>query len=54
MTSVVQEAAVPSFKYRFIRGLRPAAKRYEERDTACPGLLIRVGARGEMIWEVVV
>ncbi len=43
-----------AFTDRFIRGLKPAAKLYEERDAGCPGLLIRVGQRGRKVWEVVV
>ena len=42
------------FTDKFIRGLKPAAKLYEERDLGCPGLLIRVGQRGRKVWEVVV
>lgn len=43
-----------AFTDRFIKGLKPAAKFYEERDMGCPGLLIRVGQRGLKVWEVVV
>ncbi len=43
-----------AFTDRFIKGLKPAAKFYEERDAGCPGLLIRVGQRGLKVWEVVV
>ena len=42
------------FTDRFIRGLKPADRYYEERDTACPGLLIRIGKRGQKTWEVIV
>ncbi len=42
------------FTDRFIRGLKPAAKLYEERDLGCPGLVLRVGQRGLKVWEVVV
>ncbi len=42
------------FTDRFIRGLKPAAKLYEERDRGCPGLVMRVGQRGLKVWEVVV
>jgi hypothetical protein len=43
-----------AFTDRFIKGLKPAAKIYEERDLGCPGLIIRVGQRGAKVWEVVV
>ena len=43
-----------TFTDKFIRGLKPAAKIYEERDRGCPGLIIRVGQRGLKVWEVVV
>ena len=42
------------FSDRFIRGLKPADKLYEERDAGCPGLVLRVGQRGLKVWEVVV
>ncbi len=42
-----------TFTDRFIRGLKPAAERYEERDGGCPGLSLRVGVRGEKIWTVI-
>ncbi len=42
------------FSDRFIRGLKPADKLYEERDAGCPGLVMRVGQRGLKVWEVVV
>jgi len=42
------------FNDKFLKGLKPAAKFYEERDAGCPGLLIRVGQRGQKVWEVVV
>jgi hypothetical protein len=42
------------FNDRFIKGLKPAAKFYEERDAGCPGLILRVGKRGLKVWEVVV
>lgn len=41
------------FTDKFIRGLKPATERYEERDGGCPGLSIRVGVRGEKQWSVV-
>jgi len=41
------------FTDRFIRGLKSAAERYEERDAGCPGLSLRVGVRGEKIWTVI-
>lgn len=43
-----------AFTDRFLRNLKPAAERYEERDSACPGLAIRVGVRGDKQWSVVV
>ncbi len=43
-----------TFTDRFIRGLKPAAKFYEERDMGCRGLVLRVGQRGLKVWEVVV
>ena len=43
-----------TFTDKFIRGLKPAATIYEERDAGCPGLVIRVGKRGKKVWEVVV
>ena len=43
-----------TFTDKFIRGLKPAAKLYEERDLGCPGLVMRVGQRGLKVWEVVV
>ncbi len=42
------------FTDRFIKGLKPAAKLFEERDLGCPGLILRVGQRGLKVWEVVV
>lgn len=45
---------MPAFTDKFIRGLKPAPAHYEERDVACPGLLVRVGKRGDKVWEVVV
>ncbi len=41
------------FTDKFIRGLRPAEVRYEERDTGCPGLALRVGVRGDKNWSVI-
>ena len=41
------------FTDRFIRGLKPAAERYEERDAGCPGLSLRIGVKGEKIWTVI-
>lgn len=43
-----------TFTTNFLKGLKPGSKRFEERDLGCPGLLIRVGVKGEKIWEVVV
>jgi hypothetical protein len=43
-----------TFTDKFIKGLKPAAKIYEERDAGCPRLVIRVGQRGLKVWEVVV
>jgi integrase len=40
------------FTDRFLKGLKPRASIYEERDLGCPGLLIRVGQRAK-VWEVV-
>ena len=37
-----------------IRDLRPKAIRYEVRDEGLPGLLLRVGKKGDKVWEVVV
>jgi integrase len=45
---------VAAFTDKFISGLKPAAKLYEERDAGCPGLLIRVGQRGQKVWEVII
>lgn len=42
------------FTDKFVRGLKPADERYEERDAGCPGLSIRVGVRGEKLWSIVV
>lgn len=42
-----------AFTDKFLRGLKPGTTIYEERDTGCPGLLIRVGKRAK-VWEVVV
>lgn len=42
------------FTNNFLRGLKPAADLYEERDGGCPGLLIRVGQRGLKVFEVIV
>ena len=42
------------FTNNFLKGLKPAAQSYEERDAGCPGLLIRVGQRGKKVFEVVV
>lgn len=42
-----------AFTDKFLRGLKPGPAIYEERDTGCPGLLIRVGKRAK-VWEVVV
>ncbi len=41
------------FTDKFIRGLKPAPERYEERDAGCPGLSLRVGVKGEKIWTVI-
>jgi integrase len=41
-----------AFTDKWLRGLKPGAAVYEERDSACPGLLIRVGRRAK-VWEVV-
>lgn len=43
-----------TFTDKFVKGLKPGAAIYEERDAGCPGLLIRVGQRGRKTWEVVV
>lgn len=43
-----------TFTDKFIRGLKPAAKLYEERDAGCRGLVLRVGQRGLKVWEVVI
>lgn len=45
---------MPVFTDRLIQGLKPGSVIYEERDLACPGLLVRVGKRGDKVWEVVV
>jgi site-specific recombinase XerC len=37
-----------------ILDLRPKAKRYEIRDEGVRGLILRVGKKGEKVWEVVV
>ncbi len=42
------------FTDKFIQGLKPAAERYEERDSGCPGLCVRIGVRGDKQWSVVV
>lgn len=43
-----------TFTNNFLKGLKPAAEAYEERDAGCPGLLIRVGQRGRKVFEVIV
>ncbi|UOM34872.1 site-specific integrase [Acuticoccus sp. I52.16.1] len=42
------------FTNNFLKGLKPGAQSYEERDGGCPGLVIRVGQRGKKVFEVVV
>jgi len=42
------------FTANFVAGLKPGPSIYEERDTGCPGLIIRVGQRGKKVWEVIV
>ncbi|WP_298359480.1 site-specific integrase [uncultured Litoreibacter sp.] len=39
---------------RKIEAMKPKAQRYEVRDEGVQGLILRVGKKGEKIWEVVV
>jgi integrase len=41
-----------TFTDKWLKGLKPSAAIYEERDAGCPGLLIRVSRRAK-VWEVV-
>ncbi|PKP67438.1 MAG: hypothetical protein CVT86_01705, partial [Alphaproteobacteria bacterium HGW-Alphaproteobacteria-8] len=43
-----------TFTANFLKGLKAGASRYEERDSGCPGLLIRVNADGRKVFEAVV
>lgn len=43
-----------TFTANFLKGLKPQAVRYEERDGGCPGLLVRVNSDGGKVFEVIV
>jgi integrase len=43
-----------TFTANFLKGLKPGASRYEERDGGCPGLVVRVNADGSKVFEAIV